>query len=51
MAKVIRLLKSAGIYFLGNVMTRLISFFLLPIYTDTSRLPQEDFGYFDVSTS
>lgn len=42
-------LKSAGTYFLGNVMTRLISFFLLPIYTKF--LPPEDLGYFDVATS
>ena len=49
MAKLIRLLKSAGIYFLGNVMTRRISFFLLPIYT--SYIVKADMGYFDVSTS
>ena len=49
MGNVLRLLKSAGIYFLGNVMTRLISFFLLPIYT--AHIAAADLGYFDVSTS
>lgn len=49
MANITRLFKSAGIYFLGNVMTRLISFFLLPIYT--AHIATADLGYFDVSTS
>ncbi|MBR6530586.1 MAG: lipopolysaccharide biosynthesis protein [Clostridia bacterium] len=49
MISVKRFLQSAGTYFLGNVMTRLISFFLLPIYTKF--LLPEDMGYFDVSTS
>lgn len=43
-----RFLKSAGTYFLGNVLTRLISFFLLPVYTRF--LAQEHMGYFDAST-
>lgn len=49
MENVLKLLKSAGIYFLGNVMTRLISFFLLPVYT--SYIAKADMGYFDVSTT
>lgn len=49
MANVSKLIKSAGIYFLGNVMTRLISFFLLPIYT--AYIAKGDMGYFDVSTT
>ena len=44
----VRFVKSSGIFFLGNVMTKLISFFLLPLYTD--RIPVEDMGYYDVSS-
>lgn len=49
MGNVGKLLKSAGIYFLGNVLTRMISFFLLPIYT--AFIAKAEMGYFDVSTS
>ena len=49
MISVKKFLKSAGTYFLGNVMTRLISFFLLPIYTNL--LPPEDLGHFNNATS
>ena len=43
----IRFMKSSGIFFFGNVMTKLISFFLLPLYTGL--IPVEDMGYYDVS--
>lgn len=49
MISVKKFLQSAGTYFLGNVMTRLISFFLLPIYT--SVLPTQDMGHFNNATS
>ena len=41
--------KTSIIYFLGNVLSRSIGFFLLPLYTKFI-LP-EDYGYFDVSIS
>ena len=49
MANIGKLFRSAGTYFLGNVLTRLISFFLLPIYTQY--IAKGDLGYFDVSTT
>ena len=44
-----RIIKSSFIYFTGNVLTRLVSFFLLPIYT--SLISTEDMGYYDYSLS
>lgn len=44
-----RFIKSSFIYFTGNVLTRLVSFFLLPIYT--SLISTEDMGYYDYSLS
>ncbi len=43
----IRFMKSSGIFFFGNVMTKLISFFLLPLYTGL--ISVEHMGYYDVS--
>ena len=43
----VRFIKSSGIFFFGNVMTKLISFFLLPLYTGF--ISVEDMGYYDVS--
>lgn len=40
-------LKSSGLYFFGNILSKLIMFFLLPIYT-TYIIP-EDLGYYDIS--
>lgn len=40
-------IKSSGFYFLGNVLSKLILFFLLPIYT--SYISPEHLGYYDVS--
>jgi O-antigen/teichoic acid export membrane protein len=42
-------LKTTGVFFIGNSLTKLISFFLLPLYT--SRIEPESFGYFDLSIS
>lgn len=44
-----RFLKSSLVYFAGNILTKLVAFFLLPIYT--SLLPSEDMGYYDYSIS
>lgn len=44
-----RFLKSSAIYFAGNVLTKVISFFLLPIYT--ARIATGDMGYYDTSVS
>lgn len=42
MNKIIRFFKTAGVYFIGNVFTKLISFFLLPLYT--KRIDPDAFG-------
>lgn len=39
--------KSSGIFFLGNVLSKAIMFFLLPLYT--FYIPVEDMGKFDLS--
>lgn len=42
-----KFLKSSAVYFVGNVLTGLISFFLLPLYT--AKVPTEEMGYYNVS--
>lgn len=42
-------IKSSFVYFTGSVLTRLVSFFLLPIYTRL--ISTEDMGYYDYSLS
>lgn len=49
MDNVKRFLKSSAIYFAGNVLTKIISFFLLPVYT--SYIATGDMGYYDMSAS
>lgn len=49
MASIGKFIKSSAIYFVGNVLTKLISFFLLPIYT--SYIATGDMGYYDLSVS
>lgn len=49
MASIGKFIKSSAIYFVGNVLTKVISFFLLPIYT--SYIATADMGYYDVSIS
>lgn len=39
--------KSSGFYFFGNILSKLIMFFLLPVYT--SYISTESLGYYDVS--
>ena len=47
MGTVSSFLKSSGFYFVGNILSKLILFFLLPIYT--TYIAPEDFGYYDVA--
>lgn len=49
MNNLVKFLKSSGIYFVGNVLTKMVSFFLLPLYT--TYIPTEQSGYFDLSYS
>ena len=43
----IKFIKSSGIYFIGNVLIKMISLILLPVYT--KYIPPNDFGTYDVS--
>jgi len=43
----IRFIRSSGIFFLGSILSKVISFFMLPIYT--GYIAVEDMGYYDVS--
>lgn len=47
MKDLIRFIKSTGIYLLGNVLSKSLSFFLLPLYT--SYLSPNDYGIYDLS--
>ena len=49
MNKVEKFAKTSMIYFLGQVATKIVSFFLLPLYSN--RFSTELYGYFDYSTS
>ena len=42
----IKFIKSSGIYFFGNILTKLISFLLLPIYTKF--INPTDYGTYDL---
>lgn len=42
-----KIVKSSGIYFLGSILSRLIAFFMLPIYT--KYLSPAEFGEYDLS--
>ncbi|MDY2980501.1 MAG: oligosaccharide flippase family protein [Fusobacterium sp.] len=42
-----RFIKSSGIFFIGSVLSKAISFFMLPLYT--SYIPTRDMGYYDLS--
>lgn len=46
MNKTARFLKTVGVYFAGNVLSKLVTFFLLPLYT--SRLSPDQYGSYDV---
>lgn len=45
----VRFLRSSGIFFLGNVLSKAISFLLLPMYT--GYIQANDMGYYDVSVT
>lgn len=49
MSKISKFIKSSGIYFVGNVLTKVISFLLLPLYTNY--ITTEGMGYFDLANS
>jgi O-antigen/teichoic acid export membrane protein len=44
-----RFLKTAGVYFLGNVLTKITSFLLLPLYT--SYISPDAYGVYGLSTT
>lgn len=47
MIKDTKIIKSTIIYFLGNVLSKLIVFFMLPIYTEY--IPASSMGYYDTA--
>lgn len=49
MSAVSKFVKSSAIYFVGNVLTKVISFFLLPLYTNY--IATADMGYYDLASS
>lgn len=42
-----KIIKSTGIYFVGNVLSKVIVFFMLPLYT--KYIPASDMGYYDTA--
>lgn len=46
MKEKIAFLKNSGIYFLGDFLSKLIIFFLIPLYS--KYIPPKEFGYFDI---
>lgn len=49
MSKMKRFIETAGVYLIGNVLSKLIGFFLLPLYT--SALSPDQFGTYDLVVS
>lgn len=49
MNKIAKFAKTSAIYFLGQVAVKIISFFLLPLYSD--RFSTTDYGNFDYATA
>jgi len=49
MDKLERFFKTAGIYFLGNVFTKIVSLLLLPLYTN--RIPPNEYGNYGLVIS
>tara|TARA_R110000764_G_scaffold149357_3_gene237085 strand:+ start:1131 stop:2531 length:1401 start_codon:yes stop_codon:yes gene_type:complete len=47
MTSKISFIKNTGLYFVGNSLSKIITFFLLPLYS--KYLLPEDFGYYDLS--
>ncbi|MBO5371391.1 MAG: oligosaccharide flippase family protein [Lachnospiraceae bacterium] len=46
MKELIKFIKSTGIYLIGNILTKAVSFFMLPLYT--SYLSPKDYGNYDL---
>ena len=44
-----KVMKSTAVYFVGNVLSKLIVFFLLPIYTEY--IPADDMGVYDTAVT
>ncbi|MED0960080.1 MULTISPECIES: lipopolysaccharide biosynthesis protein [Bacillus] len=42
-------IRTSGVFFIGNTLTKLIGIFLLPLYT--ARISPESFGYYDLTIS
>ncbi|QWI53132.1 lipopolysaccharide biosynthesis protein [Bacillus mycoides] len=42
-------IRTSGVFFIGNTLTKLIGIFLLPLYT--SKINPESFGYYDLTIS
>lgn len=49
MNKIQRFFETAGIYFVGNILSKLVSFFLLPLYT--TRINPAQYGNYDLVIS
>ena len=49
MQDLIRFVRTTGIYLVGNVLIKIISFLLLPIYT--KYLPPASYGTYDLNTA
>jgi len=49
LSKASKFIKSSATYFIGNVLTKLIAFFLLPLYT--SKISATEMGYFNTSVN
>lgn len=49
MGKIGNFLKSTGIYFVGNILTKVIAFLLLPLYT--KHISADGMGYYDLINS
>lgn len=49
MGKTVKFIKNAGIYFFGNVLTKILAFFLIPLYTNL--IEASSYGYYDLVVS
>ena len=45
--KIKQMLKTVAIFFIGNALTKVIAFFMLPLYTNTSLIPQAHYGNYE----
>ena len=49
MSRINRFIRTALTYFAGNILSKLVTFFLIPLYTN--RLSPEDYGNYDLITT